>query len=263
MAGRFLFAAFGLFVGFGAAFLVLSGTKHDPPPTKADLQAKVDGDTRPPDKAAPSPPPGVEVAPPPRAVEDTRVYRGSFEGFSHAADTEEVYQLYGVEWRMNVGVRRLASTGGDVIDFKWRMKYTGLRPPLIIRRPSLTDGLQGDTEARIYAFPPGQEKGRMVTFTPLRDDGLTSRVIFDGTPADWWLKVPKGKTATGTETVLVADLKDRLRALYPDEFPADKPPKLYAEFIHNAQDRGRGNFEAWTSDLGTQFKIEVPDLKTW
>lgn len=224
-----------------------------------------------PETPTPNPTPKAEaprapavLAPAPRAVADTRVHRKHFEGFVHAADTKEEYELLGVTWRVNVEVRRLVTTGRDVIDFKWSMKYTGRRPPLIIRKPSLIESLPGDTEVHFYAFAPGQERGRKIVFTaPEMDDESFARFLRDGTPASWWLEVKKGKTESGTESVFVADLKERLRALYPTEFPADKPPKLYVEFIHNARDRGWGALDAWTGELGVQFKLEVPDLKSW
>ena len=174
-------------------------------------------------------------------------------------------KVCGVEWRINMRVRQVGPTRGDVIEFKWNIRYTGRRHPLLIHRPSISSGWSGTTEARLYAFPPGEARGRIVIFTAPTQPGLFSQLVLKGSPEDWFLEVPKGETATGAEVVSVADLKKRLRTLYPAEFSADMPPKLYAEFLHNAWDRGYllVGIDAWTGELGRQTYIEVPALKTW
>ncbi len=235
------------FLALPIAFILLTAGCAAPEPQSPPIEVK----------------PGLPAAPMPRAVEDTRVYRDYFERGSYPADWEEAWKTLGVEWTVKVGVRRLVSTGRDVIDFEWSMKYTGPRPPLIIRKPSLTDSLPWETEVHVYAFPPGKEGGRRVIFAPPRDEGLLSRVLFNGAPADWWVVVKEGETETGRETLAVADVKERLRTLYPAEFPADKPPKLYVEFFHKPEDRGRrGKLDAWTGELSSNIR-RVPDLKSW
>lgn len=204
----------------------------------------------------------AEVAPPPRAVEDTRVYLSDFKRNARTPDDGEK-SINGLEWRVSVATRKLVSTGREVIDLHWRLKYSGPRPPLIILRPSITDSWAGATEARIHAFPPGEEKGRVIVFTVPFEAGNASRHLFNGPPGEWFLRVPKGRAATGTESVFVTEVKERLRSQYPAEFPADRPPKLYATLYHNAWDRGwHLNLDAWTGEIES-FPLEVPDLKTW
>src|SRR5947208_3157146 len=72
----------------------------------------------------------LEVPPPPRLVEDTRCYRSDSKRRVTARDYADPCKMYGVECRVKVAVRRLASTGRDVIDLHWSIKYVGRRPPL-------------------------------------------------------------------------------------------------------------------------------------
>ena len=90
-----------------------------------------------PDQPAPQPIP-LEAAPLPRAVEDTRCYRSDSE-LRVGAYGDEPWKIHGVEWRVKATVRRLVSTGRDVIDLKWSIKYTGRRTPLMMIGPSITN----------------------------------------------------------------------------------------------------------------------------
>ena len=207
----------------------------------------------------PTPAPHLEQAPPPREAEDTRCYRSELQMHSYpVGSNENVTEDNGLEWGMTVGVRRLVSTGRDMIEFRWQMKYIGQRAPLIIRRPSL-EYEPGTTVVKLCAFPPGKQEGRWMTFTAPENLALSSDIIFRGPPANWFLTVGGGEPLKGTETIFVSDVKAALQAKYPAEFTSEKPPKFYAEFVHNAWDRGwHYKLDAWTGELGHQDYMEVP-----
>jgi hypothetical protein len=206
----------------------------------------------------------VEVAPPPRDVEFTRVHRGFFAERAKPPDKGWLYENNGVEWRVTLKVRRLVSSGRDVIDFDWSIVYTGPRHPLIILQPSLTESWPGATKAHLYAFPAGSDVGRRIVFeTPDYQPGGIGRLILDGSPRTWFLTVRKGRTATGTDTVSAAEVKKELLDKYPTEFSETRPPKLYAEFTHDTEERGlHHKFDAWTGFLQSAI-LDVPDLKKW
>src|SRR5690349_18166334 len=73
----------------------------------------------PPAPPAPPPAPPVAEAPPPRAVEDTRVYRDHSVLRVPRPGADNAWRMFGVEWRVTASVRRLASTGKDAIDLRW------------------------------------------------------------------------------------------------------------------------------------------------
>jgi hypothetical protein len=209
-------------------------------------------------------PVAVPVAPMPRAVEDTRRKRLFVESRAMPADSNEVHESNGVEFAVNLKVRRLASTGRDVIDFHWRMGYTGPRPPLIVLEPSLTETWPGTTQVTVYAFPKGSKEGRMERFeTPAPADHAEIGWALRGPPKHWFVTIKKGKTATGTVPLAVADIKELLRSRYPSEFSETVPPKLYVELVHEPNDRGgHYDLDAWTGRLSTRT-LEVPDLTSW
>lgn len=208
--------------------------------------------------------PAIEVAPMPRMVEDTRVGRAGIENWAEPANTNEAHKNNGIEWRVNVEVRRLDASTRDVLDFNWRMKYTGPRPPLIILRPSLTDSWPETTQVTVFAFPAGSKEGRVMLFeTTEPEKGAAVDWILHGPPKNWYITAKKGTTETGTVTLAVADIKEVLRNRYPTEFSERVPPKLFVEMIHQPSDRGvHYDFDAWTGDLYSKTLV-VPDLKSW
>lgn len=164
-----------------------------------------------------------------------------------------------MQWRVRVGTRRLVSTGRDLIEFHWGVKYVGPRPPLIMQRPAFTDGWPGSTRAEFYAFPPGQQKGRWVTLPDTDDRPAGFSLIRDRPNPEWFLTAARGQWESGRDAIPVADVKAVLQARFPGEFPADRPPKLYTRLIHRALLR---DADAWTGELESEY-LEVPDLKNW
>lgn len=222
----------------------------------------------------PSPPKGVAMPPPSppgevRPAEEAPgeaevINRKGIEAPSRPADTAEVHECNGVTWGVNVKVRRLVSSGRDVLDFHWRMKYTGPRPPLIILEPSLIDSWPKTTRVVVFAFPKGSKEGRGEIFeTTEPGEGVANGWALHGEPRYWYLTVRKGETATGVMPLAVADIKQRLRARYPDEFSEKVPPKLYVEMTHQPDNRGwTYDLDAWTGTLHSST-LEVPDLQKW
>ena len=215
--------------------------------------------------AAGSEPPAqlrVEIAPLPHEPAE-RISSEGIKSISRPADTDETVSSNGVEWRVNAKVRRLVSSGREVIDLDWRIKYTGPRPPLIILAPSLTDSWPETTEVCVIAFAKGCKDGRGELFqTPEPADGLLN-VIFQGDPKEWYITVDKNQTATGTVTLSVADLKRVLLRKFPTEFSETIPPKLYVKMRHQPKHRGeKHEFDAWSGDLPS-LMLELPALNKW
>jgi hypothetical protein len=203
------------------------------------------------------------LAPPPREAEATRVYRVYYEAQVRDQDPDAVVTVHGVEWQVKAKVRRLASTGKDVIDLHWSIRYTGQRQPLIILEPSLTNPSAWETYVTFYAFPEGAEHGRRINICSPPPPPPMLSPIAPWRSRDWFLTVQKRETATGRATVSVADLRKSLVEMYPAEFTGRSPPKLYAEFVHSPVDRGDDyNFDAWTDTLKSPV-LEIPDPKTW
>jgi hypothetical protein len=210
---------------------------------------------------APSPPADVAVAPMPR--EDSRIEFKDYKGRGVPAAEGGFNDANGVRFTVTGKVRRLVSTGRDVIDLDWKVEYSGPRPPLILMPPSLTEGWPEMTRVGVYAFPRGSETGRYVRFATPEPDGGVRLLIFEGVPKAWYLTVPKGEVGTGNVSLLVADLKALLQSRYPAEFPDAAPPKLYADLLHEPTDRGYGHdLDAWTGLLMSNM-LELPDLKSW
>jgi hypothetical protein len=204
------------------------------------------------------------LAPAPRATEETTFTTDLIKRGVYGPETKEAFSLYGVEWHVNTEIRRLVSTGRNCIALKWSLHYTGRRPPLIIRKPSLVDGLPDDAYVWVYALPKGKERGRKLCLTCPEPTGLEmSKILHEGYPISWWLEVPKGETERGIEYVEIAALKDKLISRYPNEFKASEPPELFVNFVLDAQSRGWGAFDAWTGELGTNWIVQVPQLKSW
>jgi hypothetical protein len=185
------------------------------------------------------------------------------EDWVFRTDPSEPARDNGVEWRLKVGRRRLASTGREVIDFDWSIKYTGPRPPLIILEPTLERTTDGQTCAEFYVFQQGVKVGRRLMirspYSPLTGQWGTPRPP----DRDWFLNIPAGRTERGRVSLAVAELKRRLVALYPAEFGQKEPPKVYVEFAHKPWDRGlEYDLDAWTGDLKTYISA-LPPLKTW
>jgi hypothetical protein len=206
----------------------------------------------------------VEVAPMPRAVEDTKTTRGHCE--QAARGNDEPHKTNGVEWLVRAKVRALSS-GSEVIDFHWSIKATSPRSPLIILEPSLDNPNRKATKAIIHAFPKGSNDGRVIEFTtdfPAPRDGFSNLDrLLQPLPREWFLKVKKGKTATGVTSIPVSQIKRELLTFYPAEFSETVPPKLYAQLNHEPEDRGiHHDLDAWTGLLfsGT---LDVPELKKW
>ena len=106
----------------------------------------------------------------------------------------------------------------------------------------------------------------MVSFTgPYSDSASFIGSFFQSKVENLFLRVPRGEMATGTDTLLVADIKDALRSKWPAEFPQDSPPKLYVQLHHKSYRQGffgPWSFDVWTGELSF-YKMEISDLKSW
>jgi hypothetical protein len=140
----------------------------------------------------------------------------------------------------------------EEIQLNWTLDYTGPRPPLIILRPSLEDGTAGQTRVILYA--EGKDgrvyEGQLESPTP---------PLVQGTPKEWFLTIPPGKTATGELKISARRVADCFQQPWPKQFD-DTPPILHVQLIHKPHHRG-GDLDAWTGELYTPV-LKVP-LKKW
>ncbi|MCE9566229.1 MAG: hypothetical protein K8U57_29760 [Planctomycetes bacterium] len=205
----------------------------------------------------------IAVAPPPRAVEDSRISLDYLKECAWPADNDRIYECNGVEWRVKVKIGRLLSTGKDTIEFHWKMKYSGPRPPLNILIPSLMSSWPKTTEVRVYAFPLGTELGRMIKFqTPEPEDGIVG-LLFRGALREWYMTIRDKETESGIVVLAIDDIKTELRSKFPSEFSGSEPPILYVRMIHQPEDRGQKfNLDAWTGVLITDH-LQVDNFKKW
>lgn len=89
-------------------------------------------------------------------------------------------------------------------------------------------------------------------------------------PADIFLTVEKGKTASGVIRITLAEVKKQLLANYPAQF-GDKPPAaLYVQLFHHPLERGEHDgLDAWiagtstTSGLGLYSAPIKVELSKW
>ncbi|MBX9628615.1 MAG: hypothetical protein K2X82_32760 [Gemmataceae bacterium] len=203
----------------------------------------------------------VAVAPPPRDADETRSFtRAALEARTEGTKSEGDFGV--ITWRVEAGVRRLASTKKDVIELHWGIRYNGPRPPLHVQRPSLTSGWPESTVALVSAIPQGKERGRDVKFMYTDDKFPYARHRAEGSPIEWYILEKGGEWATGTETISVTELKGILQSGYPGEFPPGcPPPSLYVSLLHHATQRG-GELDCWTGDLIAD-SVSVPELSDW
>jgi hypothetical protein len=150
----------------------------------------------------------------------------------------------GVEKRVNgAKLEFTAEAEGDTIRLKWSLDYTGPRPPLIIVKPSLTTP-GSMTLVAVYTLRKDGEVGEAFLGPPARP-GIVVLQEQD------FLRLEKGKRATGTITVPVEKLRERLAARYPGEF-TDPPAEVYMRLTHGPSDRGdRYGLDAWVGVLYT------------
>lgn len=217
-----------------------------------------------PEFAPPSRPvagPVVEVAPPPREVDDDRVPRAGIAQFARPQGWKLADGENGVEWEVSLDVGELPGGGGSAIQFHWTLWYVGPRQPLVILPTSLSgDRAPKDTtQVTVYAFAKGRRDGRMVTISTSEPADQT----LEWPPADRYRTVRKGRTASGVVSVPVSDVKALLRRRHPAEYAGDEPPALYVKLYHSPTARGWAHhLDAWTGYLSSAT-LEVPPLKGW
>lgn len=271
MRSKLLLATGSALLGLAAGWLL--GRQPAPKPCGSEPVANVTGpklsqpDAMPPPAPAPAPKakePAAprEVAPMPRDTLETKVWRAHYEQAGKQEDSRP-YAHNGVEWSVKAKMRRLTS-GAEVIDLNWSIKATSPRSPLIILEPSLDNANGETTKADVFAFPKGSDRGRAITLT-------TEQPPFWATwwggreplTREWFLTVERGKTATGTMSIAVSQIKRELLTFYPAEFSEAVPPKLYVVVQHNPLDRGSWyDLDAWTGALASDI-LDIPELTKW
>ncbi len=201
----------------------------------------------------------------------------------------------GVEFAIQL--KGIANKECTDIEVAWTITYTGPRSPLTIVKPSF-DLPTGQTMVFIHAAPKGKDYVfAFVVLSPselimggkrfLTDPygGEMKEAPFPPQPGpfpahlaplifrtkDWFLTVPKGKSAKGILTVSGQKLKEFVVKSYPGELAAKHPTRFFVEVRHQPWDRGESfpgdrregfNLDAWIGALNIPVNL-VPGVTQW
>ena len=131
------------------------------------------------------------------------------------------------------------SREGKSVVIKWSLDYDGPRPPLIILKPSLI-GTGGQTRAIVFAYGADGVRRRLDKF--LSGGGMM------GPPEHFFVRIDKGKKATGKLEIQLSVIKSGLQKKWPEVFQ-NCPSVLYLQLEHSPTDRGKNSQDAWTGNL--------------
>ena len=148
---------------------------------------------------------------------------------------------------VRIQVKQVPAEKPDAVEVEWVVKYSGPRPPLTIRRPSLTEGVH-NREAELMFYATGKS-GETYGYGYQNPVDLFA-VLPGDAPANCFLTLKAGEGGRGTFVVKTADLRDNLLKRKPDEFDRPRPPKLYVQLFLKPTDRGVPHgLDAWTGEL--------------
>ena len=149
---------------------------------------------------------------------------------------ESARRVNGAELTITAESKNDATNIGDVIHIKWSLDYTGPRPPLVIQKPMYPEHSFYATRIRVIA--PG--KSRLVPTVHL-DCKEPLGEYYRPPPAEIFVTIDKGNTASGQITVASGTVKQELLAQWPKEMGDTAPRVLYIQLLHFPIERGEHN----------------------
>lgn len=182
------------------------------------------------------------------------------------AERERFYEIRSARGKRFAGARLRAMISAvpkpktaDEIRIDWTLDYNGPRPPLIVLKPSLeTPGMSSVDKTVVLFYAEGKD-GRIYQLE-LKTPAPFVGGLVGGVGKDTFLKIAKGKTATGTIRISARKVSAYYQNYWPKQFDFNTPPILRVQLLHQPYHRF-GPMDAWTGRLFT--KMHKVELKKW